>query len=244
MSGKLTKNTKGTNRFLASLLISILALCVSVIAIIVSAMQNKNALTEQQRQFAIIYSEDLSLSLNPCVTSIYPAYKITYIKLGEIGQVVQLYCELTISNTGNQALSILDYSLSIGDHPDAMYYSGIDGGLWLSKHQLIELPLHLQPGESKIALLLIGIPLSQNVVSVLTRLQASGTLSFSNVNIELAKLGIDLFGNKIELKEYGKGAYTISNDNKNQIAPTVWLRMSTARGNVFSTSANYYQKRY
>lgn len=215
-----------------------LSLLVAIATAIVSYVQQSSALEEQKRQFQVRQKEDLAIRLNPHVEG---RTKLTGQRFGSAGTLVRSFWGLTLSNTGNQKLSLTQYRISTGASPGAYFYSGMDGGLLAADSTIEKLPIILEPGESRVLLLDIGFLVPDKVYSALSSLKESDLLSAHSLEIELARKGLDFYGNKVEFQEFPGGGEIISVDSNNQKNPTIWLQITTGRGNTFTTSAATYQ---
>lgn len=218
---------------------AVLSLLVAISTAIVSYVQQNSALEEQRRQFQVLQKEDLAIRLNPHAEG---RMELTGRRFGSAGTLVRSFWGLTLSNTGNQKLSLTQYRISTGASPDAYFYSGIDGGLLAADSTIEKLPIILEPGESRVLLLNIGFLVPDEVYSVLSALKKSDLLSADAVRVELARKGLDLYGNKVEFQEFPGGGVVISVDAHNQKSPTIWLQITTGRGNTFTASAATYQR--
>jgi hypothetical protein len=216
-----------------------LSLLVAIATAIISYVQQSSALEEQKRQFQVLQKEDLAIRLNPHVEG---RATLTGQRFGSEGTLVRSFWGLTLSNTGNQKLSLTQYRISTGDSPGAYSYSGIDGGLLAADSTIQKLPIILEPGETRVLLLDIGFLVSDKVYSALSSLKESDLLSAQSLGIELARKGLDFYGNEVELHKFPEGGEIISVDSNNQKSPTIWLQITTGRGNTFTTSAATYQR--
>lgn len=211
-------------------LTSILSLIVAIAAVVVPYIQYRQ---EQEE----------SVSINVNLHNIKEQVKLTkynFVELG--GRVVQVPSELVISNTANRKLSIVSYSISTGETQNSQYYSGIDGGIYDDKGKKVQLPIILEPGDSKILQIYIGIVVPPKVFDILSTLKLKPSLSSQQTFLTLARNKLDIYGNRVEFEEYPGGAYSWSIDNKlRQKSPRYWLQFTTGRGNSFVTSASEYE---
>lgn len=160
-----------------------------------------------------------------------------------MGRVVQVPWQLALSNTGHQKLSITKYSITTGVSPDSTSYSGIDGGMFRPDYQQsVDLPLTLEPGESRLFVVLVGILVSPKVHEVLSSLEDPKSRTVGNANAVLAKQNLDLYGNKVNYQEFAGGGYVLTVEQENQKSQTFWYQAVSGRGNVFLTSAAAYEQ--
>lgn len=215
-----------------------LSLLVAIATAIVSCVQQDSALEEQRRQFQVLQKENLAVRLNPYVEG---RTTLTGKRFGSAGTLVRSSWGLTLSNTGNQKLSLTQYRISTGASPGALVYTGIDGGLSTDDGTAEKLPIVLEPGESRALLLDIGFLVPAEVYSALSSIEKPELLSAESVRIELARRGLDLYGNTVQFKEFPGGGASITANSSNQKSPTIWLQITTGRGNTFTISGAPYQ---
>ena len=139
---------------------------------------------EQRRQFQVLQTEELAVRLNPHTDG---PIRISDKNFGPMGRLVQVPWGLTLSNTGNQKLSITRYSVTTGASPNSTYYTGIDGGMLQSDQKPLDLPLTLEPGESRSLVLFIGILVPQSVYEVLSSLKEPSLRTVVNAGDALGK---------------------------------------------------------
>ena len=217
-------------------IMAVISLVVAIAAIAIPHMQQKAALKLQKEQFEKLQREELSIKLEPIGRGLV---RMTNHDLGPWGNVVQIPWELTVSNTGNRQLSIASYQLTRGEWPGATSYSGIDGGLLTFDDQPVDFPVTLEPGEMQRFIIFIGITVPDQVFSVLNRMSESESdeLDRKKVSVALAKEGVDLYGNKVDYREFEGGAYILSVEGQNQDDQRFWIMVNTGRDNQFSDSA-------
>ena len=119
---------------------------------------------------------------------------------------MQVPWELTLSNTGNRKLSIVQYDVSMGPYPGAQFYSGIDGGMMGQDGEAVDLPIVLEPGESHFLAIYVGLLVPRSVYAALSSSnnRKSATTIFEAIKV-LGKLGLDLYGNRINFTEFQMG---------------------------------------
>lgn len=86
---------------------AIASLCIAVVAIVVPYVQ-------QRSQFNALQAEELNLRVSPEIDG--PVRLLAH-DFGSLGRVVQVPWELTLSNTRNRKLSIVQYDVSMGTVP-------------------------------------------------------------------------------------------------------------------------------
>ena len=210
---------------------------VAVISLVVAIASVAVPYVEQRSQFQVMQREELSIQLNPYTDG---PIRVTNDNFGPMGRVVQIPWQVTLSNTGNQKLSITNYSIRSGDSPNSTYYTGIDGGMLGSDLKPVALPISLDPGESRIYLLMIGILVPPNVNKILSSIGDPKARTMHHVEKVLAMNGIDIFGHKVTYQTSSGGGYSIRFDNSQIDSPTFWYRVTTGRGTAFSASAAEY----
>jgi len=208
---------------------SILALLIALATVVMPFVQ-------QSQQFKTQQTEALNVILHPTVNG---PIKLTGSDFGDKGVLVEMPWELTISNTGNRKLSIIEKRLSVGESPGISYYSGIDGGLFTSDFQPINLPLTLDSGESRVLLIYVGTLIPKNVFEILRTLNDGRSVTDRDALKALGKKNIDIYGNPVKFRDHGNANFSISFPSANK-APAYWIRLSTGRGNVFFGSATKY----
>jgi hypothetical protein len=159
-------------------------------------------------------------------------YKLTGINLGEKGRVIQTPWRVILSNVGTQKLSVTRYTLSEGETPGALRYSGLDGGLSSELGVAVDLPVTLEGGETKVFILHIGAIVSPESEKILKEHAQNKSVTVEQGDLILAREGTDLYGNSVNLKEYGP-AYIIEKDYSK--APKYWIEITTSRANSFRT---------
>lgn len=211
---------------------------VAIVSLVVAIAAVAIPYLEQRRQFQVLQTEDLDVRLNPHTDG---PLRITDNNFGPMGHLVQIPWRLSLSNTGNQKLSITEYFVTTGATPNSTSYSGIDGGMLQSDQKPLDLPLTLDPGESRSIVLFVGILVPPPVYEVLTSLKEPGLRTVGNANKALGKRGIDLYGNKVSYTEYAPGSSVRTVEPGNQKSPRFWYKAVTGRGNVFLTTATAYE---
>lgn len=194
---------------------------------------------EQRRQFQVLQTEDLAVSLNPHTDG---PIRLTDRNFGPKGRLIQVPWDLTLSNTGNQKLSIIRYSISTGASPHSNYYGGIDGGVLQADQKPLDLPLMLEPGESRSLVVFVGVLVPPAVYEVLSSLKKPGLRTVRSARDALSKRGMDIYGNKVSYTEYAPGIYELTVEPENQRSPRFWYEAVTGRGNTFLTSATEYER--
>jgi hypothetical protein len=211
--------------------IALVSLLVAIAAIAVPYI-------EQRRQFRVLQTEQLAIHLNPHADG---PFRITKHNFGPMGRVVQFPWQVTLANTGNQKLSITEYSITSGIRPDTTFYSGIDGGMLKPNQDSVDLPLTLDPGESRQFVVLIGIMVTPKVHDILASIKDPKLRTVGYATKALARRGLDIYGNEVTYREYVGGAYQLTVAKENQKSPTFWYRAVSGRGNVFLASAATYE---
>lgn len=157
-----------------------------------------------------------------------------------MGTVVQIPWKLTISNTCNRTLSIIDKQVSLGDKPDSTYFSGIDGGLYSLNNEPVTLPIKLEPGDSQSYLIFVGCMIPQKAFDIIYKVRNGNPVMDRDAMKALGRNGIDIFGNPVEFKEYEGDNFSIK-FHSSEKAPTYWISLFTGAGNRFAVSASKFQ---
>lgn len=208
---------------------SILALLIALSAIVIPYWQQSSQFEAQQR-------ENLNVLLNPTVNG---PVKLTGHNYGEMGKVIQMPWKLTISNTGNRQLSIINKRISLGETPDSQYYTGIDGGLFTQGYQPIELPIKLEPGESQSYYIYVGAMVPARVYEILYKLNEGKPVMDRVAMKALGYEGIDIYGNPVKYQDHGNDQFLIEFKSSDK-SPTFWLDLLTGGGNRFYGAAAKY----
>jgi hypothetical protein len=217
--------------------INLLAISMALLSLIVSVAAFIIPYREQKHQFEIIQSEILTVKLNPHIDG---DLRITDINLGQMGRVIQFPVGLTISNTGNQKLSIINYDVWVNSSMGLTKYSEINGGIEDTKNTRVILPIVLEPGESKIFTLYVGIIIPPEASKLVTPINNEIYTNINKALVILAKAGIDFYGNNVDYQEYPEGGHTLSVTPENQKSPIIWFQAFTGRGNTYLSSGSWY----
>lgn len=163
--------------------------------------------------------------------------RVTSNKLGSTGHVVQVPWEVTISNSGLVDTAILGYDLLASDAESGIVdYSGLDGGL-VQSSAAQAFPMTLSAGESVALLIYMGLIAPPEVADILVSMDEP-ELPWETVRLELARHGMDLLGDSVELTEFSTGDYVISERaSRDSATPRAELTITTSRGGIYSTVA-------
>lgn len=188
---------------------------------------------EQKHQFNQVQAEKLAVTLVPRE---YDPVRITRINFGPDGRVVIVPWKLTLSNTGQQRLSITSYEISTGERPGQKLYTGLDSGLFDDKTELVKLPITLEPGDSKMFTISMGMLVSKEVGDALLPAAEASTGFVMKPALVLAKQDLDLHGNKVAYAEFPNGSQlTMLTNHAGQV---FWFVARTGRNNVFVGSGH------
>lgn len=208
---------------------SILALFFALLAVIVPYIQ-------QSKQFQALQKESLKILLNSAVNR---PLLLTNYNFGDMGKVIQMPWKVTISNTGNRQLSIIDKRVSVGDTPDFRSYTGIDGGIFTLENQPVSFPIKLESGESQVYYLNVGALIPSKSYDIIHKINDGNPVSDRDAMIALGKAGIDMYGNPVEFKDNGESGVSIK-FNSSGDSPTFWLSLFTGNSNRFNGVASKY----
>jgi len=210
--------------------IAICSLIVALASVIVPYVQQKMLFEKQQQ-------ENLNIILSPTVNG---PLALTDNNFGEMGYVVQMPWELTVSNNGNRQLSIIKKRVSCGNEPDSQFYTGIDGGIFFKDYTPVQLPIKLEAGESQSFYIYVGTLVPQHVYDLLKNLNNGNPVMDRDAMKALGKKGIDIYGNNVEYHSYENDTFAISFKESSK-APKHWVVLGTGRGNIFFSSASKYE---
>jgi len=217
-----------------------IAMAVAILSLVVSVLSwelSNEALSEQKRQFQEVQTERLGVTLTELP---YDPVRVTKIDYGAQGRVLMTPWRLILSNTGQQRISIVAYQLKEGDTPKTRVYTGLDGGIYDADRKRIDpsdSPISLEPGESKVFRLEIGILVPPKVSDALALGARNGDGWIANPSLTLAKAGFDLYGNPVELKQDPSGFYLIQYSVTESPSPKYTVEIVTSRQGVFAASA-------
>lgn len=148
-------------------------------------------------------------------------------------RAVQVPWVFTVSNTGHTKLSIVSYSIAEIKDPGVQSYSGLDGGATDRKNSPITFPVTLDSGESMAFRIHIGFLPTDNVQKILRKFyDKGGALDAHQTLIELAKMGMTLYGGTATLKQFDLGGLILTIE-PTSIAPVYRISFKTGRGNEF-----------
>jgi hypothetical protein len=210
--------------------ISLLSLIIAIAAIYIPYYQ-------QEKQ----HKENLIILFNPglAVGDII----LTNYSFKDLGRVIQIPWQLTISNSGHNRLSIVEYQLSMGVKAGSVLFKGLDGGIKNKDWQDEKMPITLDGGESKTFAIYVGVQANKEVYDILKSMsQNSDRISYKRAFRELAKKGYDFYGNKVWFKEYRDDSYELMVKNEHPASPMVWIELLTGRGNKFYSNGSNYPR--
>ena len=218
-------------------ILTFISVVLALLAIIISYNQQDTINKIQQKQFNLLQKEELSININPKING---KIHLTNYSLGNLGHVLHVPWKMIISNTGNKRLSIIDYSISRGESPNSIYYSGINGGIVSQKYEEILFPITLNPGDSQIFYIFVGITIPKKAYETLVSLDKNIPLTDEFASRMLAKKGIDYYGNHVKYQEYSKGSFLFSISNFEK-AQRFWIKFTTGSGHIYKENAIQYQ---
>lgn len=199
---------------------AVLSLIASIAAVLVPYIQQKS-LQEEQLKPELEWRNSGN-------------YEITNIEFGDQGGLVRSEWRVSFSNTGNQKLSITNYKLSQGENPEGMIYTGIDGGLTNERNETVSLPIILENGETKAFVLHVGNLVPTATKNILKHYSKEASIPVQEGDLILARAGVDLFGNRVDLQEFGPSYIITKSYSK---TPTYWIEVTTSRSNKFHGSS-------
>ena len=192
---------------------------------------------EQEKQ----HKENLGIIFNPHIA--VGDIILTNYNFGDLGRVIQIPWELTISNSGHNKLSVVEYRLSIGNKMDSVFFSGLDGGIKNRDWQIEKMPITLDGGESKTFAIYIGVQTPKEVYNILKlNSQQNGRISYKRAVKELARKGYDFYGNKVLFIEHENDSYELIVKNEHPKSPVMWVELLTGRGNKFYATGSRYSR--
>jgi hypothetical protein len=200
----------------------------SIFVAVASLVVSCASFQEQRRQFAEVQTEKLSITLVPRE---YEPVRITRINFGKDGSVVITPWKLTVSNVGQQRLSITSYEVSEGAKPSHRFYTGLSNGMFDAGGKVVELPITFEPGESKTYSLSVGMLVDNEVHKALSAAADPNTGWVVKPGLALAASNLDLLGNTISYEQFESGAkLEVLTEKRGQ---TFWYAATTGRSNVF-----------
>ena len=102
------------------------------------------------------------------------------------------------------------------------------------------LPINLEAGESKILIVNIGITVPTLVYDILVSNGKENILTDGIATKILGRKGVDLYGNKVEFREYDQESYSLTIEETEK-AQRIWIEFVTGRNNKFITQAKKYE---
>ncbi len=213
-----------------------LSIILSIIAIVVAS--TSLFVSSRTQQLSIIDEFITQLAIPAKNSMIH----LSRVGSGELGFLITAPFEFTLTNTGNRRLSITQYEIyALNSWGGKYWYSGIDGGLLDSKGNPLHLPLVLDIGVSNKGYILVGMLASDVAIRTLQAINpSSSTISRRDLDVALAKHGIDLFGNKVVLKDYGSDSYIIEGPGLAKKLPKLIVVFHSGKGVVISAEASWY----
>jgi hypothetical protein len=210
--------------------ISLLSLLIAIAAIYIPYYQQEK---HHKESLSIIFSPDIAVG----------DIILTKYSFGDLGRVIQMPWQLTISNSGQDRLSVVEYQLSIGEKMGLLLFSGIDGGIRSKDWRNEKLPITLDGGESKTFAIYVGVQTPKEIYDILKSMSPENDrISYRRAFKELARKGYDFYGNKIWFKEYENDSYELVIKKEHPISPVVWIELLTGRGNKFYANGSKYPK--
>lgn len=153
-----------------------------------------------------------------------------------------LYWRGFIANNGSVPVSVVAYEL-YGVRQNLFTHSRMDQGLFDEEGRPLKFPFTVSPGSAVAVEMRTGWILTSEVVRALkTAFPTDTIVSRRDIDVHLARVGLDLFGNNAELKSYGDDTYTISAPGLSGTLREAKYLISfrTARGNQFSSMFSSY----
>lgn len=158
---------------------------------------------------------------------------------GGAAGVLQTPVEVVLSNTGDRTLSVTRYEIfEISGSGGRIQYTHLDGGLVASEGT--PLPIILGAGESQQVFLWLGLrPVAEARSIIVTERLCEQALSRRLLQLVLGRQSMDLYGNKVELVEYGE-AYNLSGPDITADRQRFILVVETGRGSRFAATTSWY----
>ena len=167
--------------------------------------------------------------------------QISSTEFGLMGTLVTVSVDFTLTNTGNRKLSVTRYEVyALSTSGGKIFYSGIDGGLVDAKGNPLHLPLTLDIGESANGFVRIGMLADSAAVRTLQASNPTTSIARHELDLALAKQGIDLFGNKVTLNQFSGGSYSIVGPGPEGKSPRVVVVFQTGKGAIALHEAAWY----
>lgn len=210
-----------------SLILSVLALIVSVASFGYTVYVNEHSKVEDLSVYTSSYLSDYKTEIIQQNVSGYPA-------------VLPTIYECTLINEGEKPINIINYDLQQISSP-IVYYSYMDMGLFDKERKQIDLPLNIKPHESYKFYLYVGLLIDPNAFKIINNsLVSKNEIKIMELNKLLAKNGMDIYGNPSNYTEIGGGnIMTIAPNRSQQI---FLINFLTSHHNTFSDSFSWYMK--
>ncbi len=154
--------------------------------------------------------------------------------------VIQIPCELFVSNVGQNKLSIIDYELSVGNVNGETIYGGIKGKIKNINWENENLPIVLEGGESRKFIMYIGLRTTTAAWDILKAKSTNNILPYKRALLYLNKEGYNLYGDKVvvDIHQYSPNRAVMYVVRAEKLPPKIWIELLTSRGNKFITSGS------
>jgi len=214
-----------------SLMISMIAILVSVVSVGYTIYLNEQSKIEDLSVFTSRYNANYKTQIIHDNNSVYPAILPTWYKC-------------TLINKGYKPLVIVGYDLkqvphdlkTVSSYFDMFYssasYSGMEMGLYDEDGKIVDFPIDMQPQSSRKFYLEVGLIMNQKAFETLhSNSSIKNETTIREVSRLLAKNGMDIYGNS--------ATYFQSNDSSDKYSYMVSPNMSEQTFLItFKTSSN------
>ena len=222
----------------ASLIISVLAIFVSVTSIAYTIYVNEQSKIEDLSVFTSRYNSNYKTEIIHSDNSVNPAILPTLYKC-------------TLINKGYEPLVIVSYDLaqvsSFSDEYSFAWYSDMNMGLFDESGKIVDFPLDMEPQSSRKFYLKVGLVMNPKSFETL---QSNSSLknetTINEVSHLLAKNGLDIYGNSATYFENSESSessdnygYSVSSDRSEQ---TFLITFKTSNNKLFADTFSWYKQ--
>ncbi len=170
--------------------------------------------------------------------------RLSSIDFGEEGQVVHLPFRMSVTNSGNRNLSLIEHRIFqlVGEGPieeNKRYYAGIDGGLFNLNGTKAKIPISISQGKNIAYITYVGVLVNKDVIETLEPYQDQA-LSRRAMSKILGRKGLDIYGNTIEYHEDSDGTFSYKVKDSATRIPVFVFQWKTGKGKKFVSLGGDY----
>lgn len=219
---KCTKGEIKSKLEVASFLISVLAIILSIMSFTYTIYKDK---TDSRELLNVISSQN---GQNEIIK-----YNMAGGSRGQ-GVVSGITYSVIVSNNSKQRVSIVTYDVQQCVGERRIYYNNMVESVKDGQGQTVLFPISLDAGEAILLKFEVNtlIPSSVNTL-VMEKFGTEAEITYEELQRYLGQYSRDIFGNEIEYTEYGDDTFLIKMEECE--FPLYGLQLITSKGNVFET---------